>query len=58
MLTPELKKLKLYLEGNHINIDKTALLKELNELYDSNTKSFLESLSLSSNVCPTCGRKL
>lgn len=58
MLTPELKKLKKYLEGADINIDRDALLKELNELDDSSIKSFFESLSLSSGVCPACGRKL
>ncbi len=58
MLTPELKKLKEYLEGKHITIDREALLEELHKLDNSDVKSFLESLSLSSDVCPACGRKL
>ena len=55
MLTSELKN---YLEGNDCNIDRDVLLKELKQLDKLNIESLDESLSLSSGVCPTCGRKL
>ncbi|MDY3797466.1 MAG: hypothetical protein SOZ81_12315 [Agathobacter sp.] len=59
MLAPQLKELKRQLEEgkNEINIDKEALLEELNEM-DAIQGVLLESLSLSTSVCPTCGRRL
>lgn len=59
MLLPELKNLKEQLEnGNErITIDKEKLLEELTTL--ENVKCYVqESLSLSSKVCPTCGRSI
>lgn len=58
MLTPELKKLKEYLEGTRDGVNKELLLNELCELDDSNMKPLLESLAQASTVCPACGRKL
>lgn len=59
MLAAQLKELKRQLEEgkNEINIDKEALLEELNEM-DAIQGVLLESLSLSTSVCPTCGRRL
>lgn len=58
MLTPELRKLMKNLENNNIfdkNINSKELLKELRTLDE---KPINESLSMSENVCPTCGRAL
>lgn len=59
MLSPQLRKLKIQLEAGReqINIDKEQLLKELNEL-DEIKGILLESLALSTKVCPTCGKRL
>ena len=59
MLSPQLRKLKIQLEeGREQNdIDKEQLLKELNEL-DEIKGILLESLALSTKVCPTCGKRL
>lgn len=59
MLSPQLKKLKMQLEEgmNEIDIDKEELLAELNEM-DAIEGVLLESLSLSTRVCPTCGKRL
>ena len=59
MLSPQLRKLKIQLEGGReqIDIDKEQLLKELNEL-DEIKGILLESLALSTKVCPTCGKRL
>ena len=59
MLSPQLRKLKIQLEagGGQIDIDKEQLLKELNEL-DEIKGILLESLALSTKVCPTCGKRL
>lgn len=59
MLSPQLKKLKTQLEEgmNEIDIDKEELLAELNEM-DAIEGVLLESLSLSTRVCPTCGKRL
>lgn len=59
MLLPELKNLKEQLEEGkeNVNIDKEKLLEELTAL--ENVKVYVrESLSLSSKVCPTCGRSI
>lgn len=55
MLSPQLRKLKIQLEAGReqIDIDKEQLLKELNEL-DEIKGILLESLALSTKVCPTC----
>ena len=58
MLTPELQKLKEYLEGTRNGIDKAKLLRELDDLDKSEMKALFESLSVSSGLCPACGRKL
>lgn len=61
MLMPEMKKLKDYLEGGSKNFDEEKLLKELKILENKPSeyfKSINESLSMSSGVCPTCGRKV
>mgnify|MGYP001623800494 FL=1 len=58
MLSPELRKLMKNLENNNIfdkNINSKELLKELRTLDE---KPINESLSMSENVCPTCGRAL
>ena len=58
MLSPELIKLMKNLENNNIfdkNINSKELLKELRTLDE---KPINESLSMSENVCPTCGRAL
>lgn len=59
MLLPQLKKLKMQLEEgkNNIDIDNEQLLAELNEL-DGIEEILQESLSLSTKICPTCGRRL
>lgn len=62
MLSPELRKLMVALK-NHQNpeylIDGEVLLEELQVLDNLVTWDlYNESLSLSSGVCPTCGRKL
>ena len=59
MLSPQLRKLKIHLEAGReqIDIDKEQLLKELNEL-DEIKGILLESLALSTKVCPTCGKRL
>lgn len=59
MLSPQLKKLKTQLEEgmNEIDIDKEELLAELKEM-DAIEGVLLESLSLSTRVCPTCGKRL
>ena len=58
MLTPELQKLKDFLEGSRKSIDEQALLRELHELDRTEMKALDESLSMSTSVCPTCGRAL
>lgn len=58
MLTPELKKLKEHLEGKQSGINKENLLKELIVLDTIELQALFESLSMSSGVCPTCGKKL
>ncbi|MGB4658676.1 MAG: hypothetical protein WBI07_05830 [Mobilitalea sp.] len=57
MLTPELQKLKEYLEGVHKELDKEKMLEELIQLDKIEVKALFESLSVSSEKCPTCGRK-
>ena len=59
MLSPQLRKLKIQLEEgrDQIDVDKEQLLKELNEL-DEIKGILLESLALSTKVCPTCGKRL
>lgn len=59
MLTPQLKKLKIQLEEGKtsIDIDKKELLAELNEM-EAIDGVLLESVSLSTKVCPTCGKRL
>lgn len=58
MLSTELKKLMTQLEnGDPISIDRKKALQELSAL-DEADEYFQESLSLSSKVCPTCGRRL
>lgn len=59
MLSPQLRKLKIQLEEGReqIDVDKEQLLKELNEL-DEIKDILLESLALSTKVCPTCGKRL
>ena len=59
MLSPQLRKLKIQLEEGReqIDIDKEQLLKELNEL-DEIKGILLESLALSTKVCPTFGKRL
>lgn len=57
MLTPELQKLKEYLEGTRDGVNKKKLLEELKLLDETEMEALFESLSLSSGVCPACGRK-
>ncbi len=58
MLPPELKKLMEDLEDNkEIYLDREKLLGELHGL-DDNIQHMNESLSMSSKVCPRCGRPL
>lgn len=58
MLLPELEKLKKYLEGKAVGVDKNKLLDELKMLDKLDIQFLYESLSLSSGVCEKCGRKL
>ncbi len=53
------KKIKIQLEEGktNIDIDKEELLAELNEM-EAIQGVLLESLSLSTKVCPTCGKRL
>jgi len=59
VLPPELKKLMEDLEDNikTIHIDREKLLGELHGL-DDNVHHVNESLSMSGNVCPRCGKPL
>ncbi len=58
MLSPELKKLMIQLENDEpISIDQEKALQEL-KILDGAEEYVQESLSLSSKVCPTCGRRL
>lgn len=59
MLLPQLEKLKMQLEEgkSNIDVDNEQLLAELNEL-DGIEEVLHESLSLSTKICPTCGRRL
>lgn len=59
MLSPQLRKIKMQLEEGKtsIDIDTEELLAELNEM-EAIKGVFLESLSLSTRVCPTCGKRL
>lgn len=58
MLSTELKKLMTQLEnGEQISINRIKTLQELRAL-DEVEEYVQESLSLSSEVCPTCGRRL
>ena len=59
MLSPQLRKIKIQLEegATNIDIDKVELLAELNEM-EAIQGVWLESLSLSTKVCPTCGKRL
>ena len=59
MLSPQLRKIKIQLEegATNIDIDKEELLAELNEM-EAIQGVLLESLSLSTKVCPTCGKRL
>ncbi len=58
MLSPELQKLREYLEGKRDGVNKELLLKELEELDKTEMKALFESLSMSDGTCPSCGRKL
>lgn len=61
MLSPQLRKIKIQLEegATNIDIDKEELLAELNEMEAiQGVLLEIESLSLSTKVCPTCGRRL
>ena len=59
MLSPQLRKIKMQLEEGKtsIDFDKEELLVELKEM-EAIEGDFLESLSLSTKVCPTCGKRL
>lgn len=59
MISPELRKLMYDLENGvrNIEINAEAMLEELHKL-DEVEGILEESLSLSSKVCPTCGRSL
>jgi len=59
MLSPQLRKIKIQLEegATNIDIDKEELLAELNEM-EAIQGVWLKSLSLSTKVCPTCGKRL
>lgn len=59
MLSPQLRKIKIQLEegATNIDIDKEELLAELNEM-EAIQGVWIESLSLSTKVCPTCGKRL
>ena len=64
-MTNELIKLKYHLENNSLDvklleIDKYLLLKEIDTLLSikkAQVKEFRDSLGLSSNACPSCGRR-
>lgn len=56
MLTPELQKLKEYLEGTRTRIDTDSLLQELYELDSTEMRALYESLAVASERCPACGR--
>ncbi len=60
MLSPQLRKIKIQLEegATNIDIDKEELLAELNEMEAIQGVLLVESLSLSTKVCPTCGKRL
>lgn len=61
MLSPQLRKIKIQLEegATNIDIDKEELLAELNEMEAiQGVLLEIESLSLSTKVCPTCGKRL
>ena len=61
MLSPRLRKIKIQLEegATNIDIDKEELLAELNEMEAiQGVLLEIESLSLSTKVCPTCGKRL
>lgn len=59
MLSPQLMKIKRQLEEGKTGIvfDKEELLAELNEM-EAIEGVLQESLSLSTKVCPTCGKRL
>ena len=59
MLSPQLRKIKIQLEegATNIDIDKEELLAELNEM-EAIQGVLLKSLSLSTKVCHTCGKRL
>ncbi len=59
MLSPELKKLLNDLRNgtDHIEINRKKIQEELENL-DKTPGYIQHSLSLSTNVCPTCGRRL
>ena len=59
MLSPELKKLLNDLRNGtgHIEIDREKIQEELENL-DKTPGYIQQSLSLSKDVCPTCGRRL
>ena len=61
MLSPQLRKIKIQLEegATNIDIDKEELLAELNEMEAiQGVLLEIESLSLSTKVCLTCGKRL
>lgn len=58
MLSPELVKLKSSLEGKNVTVDSDKLLEELKILEQGNISALLESLAVSSEYCPSCGKKL
>lgn len=59
MLTPELSKLKEYLEGNrNVIVDRAKLLRELTVLEKGDIESLCESLAISRGVCRACGKPL
>lgn len=59
MLSPQLMKIKKQLEEGKTGIvfNKDELLDELNEM-EAIEGILQESLSLSTKVCPTCGKRL
>lgn len=59
MLSPELRKLLTNLRAGEANIviDREKLQAELEDL-DKIPTHLQHSLSMSTNVCPTCGRKI
>lgn len=62
----ELKKLRYCLQNNYLDVEKfginkNLLLKEIQMNLSSPSspvKEFRESLGLSSDTCPTCGRRV